>query len=300
MTKGTPRPTTSEHLTSELKRSVDPVIAEIRESFSDVLTKALERLAARTSGLVAVREDLLRLHQSTDFLPELASAASAKALQAGLFEVNARLLECFSYPWKELATTQIRQEHLATLAEHGWFLDPEMPFTTPAVLAEAIEVEDVGAVTTWLADHFRQRVDDIATTLTEKFPSRARILSEAFDAHREGKYNLSIPVLLAQSDGMCKDTWAFFLFPGGERKELVAAIIGHDDNAFRANLAGLLGQPVPLWRTRKEREPDFVELNRHQVLHGESVNYGTEINSLKAISFLGYLSFILGEESDEE
>ena len=83
------------------------------------------------------------------------------------------------------------------------------------------------------------------------------------------------------------------MFPGGERKELVAAIIGHDDNAFRASLAGLLGEPVPLWRTRKERGPGFFELNRHQVLHGESVNYGTETNSLKAISFLGYLSFIL-------
>jgi hypothetical protein len=30
----------------------------------------------------------------------------------------------------------------------------------------------------------------------------------------------------------------------------------------------------------------FTALNRHQVMHGESSDYGTEINSLKAFSFL--------------
>jgi len=33
----------------------------------------------------------------------------------------------------------------------------------------------------------------------------------------------------------------------------------------------------------------FTALNRHQVMHGESWDYGSEINSLKAFSFLAFV-----------
>jgi len=38
-------------------------------------------------------------------------------------------------------------------------------------------------------------------------------------------------------------------------------------------------------------------LYRHAVLHGESVDYGTEINSLKAISLLQYVSGVLARDA---
>lgn len=48
----------------------------------------------------------------------------------------------------------------------------------------------------------------------------------------------------------------------------------------------------------------FTALNRHQVMHGESWDYGNEINSLKAFSFLLFvgvhLPLILKEKSTSE
>jgi len=61
---------------------------------------------------------------------------------------------------------------------------------------------------------------------------------------------------------------------------------------------------LPINASEKAREriaaergwPAWNELNRHQVLHGESVDYGTRLNSLKAISLLNYLvSFLPGD-----
>ena len=49
-----------------------------------------------------------------------------------------------------------------------------------------------------------------------------------------------------------------------------------------------------------ERESLMNVLNRHEVLHGESVDYGTEINSLKAMSLLYYIASVLGERGDSE
>jgi hypothetical protein len=45
------------------------------------------------------------------------------------------------------------------------------------------------------------------------------------------------------------------------------------------------------------REEDILKfpchLNRHQIMHGTSTDYGTEINSLKVISLLKYISDLL-------
>ncbi|RDD80115.1 hypothetical protein DVJ77_18395 [Dyella tabacisoli] len=42
--------------------------------------------------------------------------------------------------------------------------------------------------------------------------------------------------------------------------------------------------------SQKSRPQGFVGLNRHTVLHGESVDYGTKENGLRAISLLNYVS----------
>ena len=61
----------------------------------------------------------------------------------------------------------------------------------------------------------------------------------------------------------------------------------------------LLDNDWPLIMARNERPGDFTELNRHQVLHGEVVDYGTEENSLKAISLLNYCATVLPEPADD-
>lgn len=48
---------------------------------------------------------------------------------------------------------------------------------------------------------------------------------------------------------------------------------------------------IPLNQSKKNRSPDFSEMNRHRILHGEDIHYGTHLNSLKAISLLQYAQF---------
>ena len=65
----------------------------------------------------------------------------------------------------------------------------------------------------------------------------------------------------------------------------------------------LLDNDWPLimnWNAATARTGRLVaELNRHQVLHGEVVDYGTEENSLKAISLLNYCATVLPEPADD-
>lgn len=64
-------------------------------------------------------------------------------------------------------------------------------------------------------------------------------------------------------------------------------------NAFRSALLFPLSHSLPISASEHERGEIFNELNRHQLLHGEVVDYGTEINSLKSISLLNYVTQVL-------
>ena len=71
-------------------------------------------------------------------------------------------------------------------------------------------------------------------------------------------------------------------------------------DTFRHALLSPLSQPLPISASKHERDESFNELNRHQVMHGESLGYGTEINSLKAISLLNYVTQVLRLDDENE
>jgi len=58
--------------------------------------------------------------------------------------------------------------------------------------------------------------------------------------------------------------------------------------------ARILMHNHPLWQSSSERGSSFKGLNRHQILHGEVIDYGTRRNSLKTIAFLSWLNWVLG------
>jgi len=64
----------------------------------------------------------------------------------------------------------------------------------------------------------------------------------------------------------------------------------------RAALLSPLAQILPISASQRERQDGTTALNRHMVLHGESLDYGTKANSLKAISLINYVTQILGNE----
>jgi hypothetical protein len=60
-----------------------------------------------------------------------------------------------------------------------------------------------------------------------------------------------------------------------------------------AALLSPLAQTLPIGASERQRNEEFIGLNRHMVLHGESLNYGNKINSLKAISLINYVAHVL-------
>ena len=179
------------------------------------------------------------------------------------------------------------------LAEYGWYVDPSMPSTMPQVLAKAMSEGSADEVSSVVEKYFNQRIDEIERRLCSFYPHRKLLLSDAFAAHRMGTYNLAIPIFLIQADGIWWDTFSRNLFT---RKGRLAGADDHKSNledSIAEKISEVFHQSIPLWQSEAERKSNFQGLNRHQVLHGESLDYGTESNSLRCISLLNFLSWIL-------
>jgi hypothetical protein len=198
------------------------------------------------------------------------------------------------------------------LLERGWYLSPDIRFS--AVLRVLAARGDDDALDQVLADITRERLPDVLAAAGQTWPHRASLLDQAADAHRRGQYGLSVPVFLAQADGICRDMFSAPLFStvkrGNRRRPRVSAMVEASvaqlrvslgDAAPRAYFTYFLEELSALQLGKEEREVSKVAglgpLNRHAVAHGEDVRYGTELNSLRAVALLDYLVHLKRLES---
>jgi hypothetical protein len=184
------------------------------------------------------------------------------------------------------------------LAELGWHMGPELGIND---LAWAYQTDSLEEVDTRFAEAFEECVDSTERWICERFPARAVILQDAFEAHRKGKFGLAIPVFFAQAEGMCRDSLKedgnLFTTSDGAALNRMRRIKTHSNevSAFIDVLLDPLGRVLPMG-AKIEDSINFPRCpNRHAILHGYSLDYATRVNSLKAISLLAYLGWMLPE-----
>ena len=182
------------------------------------------------------------------------------------------------------------KENILWLARHVWFYDLNISISSLLEISGCEINEIEGAI----VEYFESQLGVIEKSFSDKYPHRSHIISSAIKAHRNEEYFLSIPVLLAQTDGICKEVTDEYIYNKKNQKPRTATYVEQvAANAFESELLSPLTVRTPISASEKEREEGFNLLNRHMVLHGESLDYGTKVNSLKAISLINYVSQVL-------
>ena len=237
-----------------------------------------------------LREELQRAMRATEEL----AAASRKSLEPILAEAEKfrKSLERLQQSFRKLLPKT--QEALILLGKHGWYVDFEILPHSLWEIKKALEEGSVQEVEEAFVEYLEERVDEIEASIVGRFPSRKKVIKAAFSAHRRREYELSIPVFLAQTDGICKEVIGEHFFMKKKKKPCTAIYVNQiAADTLLAALLSPLAHNLPISFSERKRGPDFTELNRHMVLHGESLDYGTKINSLKAISLINYVAHVL-------
>ena len=221
-------------------------------------------------------------------------------------EIQMAPLREYSYRMSMLyrEAEKVQDVVLDILLERGWCLSYQLPFSLTIRLGElashnmAHEIDDLMA--RFAKMHAKKFIDEAC----QKYPKRAAIIADAFEAHGDGKYSLSIPTLLAQADGIgCEvlDLSRNLFYNEEKLKKAISVKLaslrwpGIDEpftpGKIHSDLLAPLRRAWSLTRDTSRRSPGdtYSPLNRHGVLHGLDTDYPTEHNSLRCIQLLGYL-----------
>lgn len=148
------------------------------------------------------------------------------------------------------------------------------------------------------ADTFSEMLTDWAGNRV--FTDRIHILTDAISAHNDGKFTLSIPVLLAQCEGIIAS---------------IAGLTGRKTHSDIVSEIEKLSKNVVLSESFintitnsfldqfKFGQNEFYVYGRNSILHGANLRYATRKNSLKAILLIDFLFEVANHverESDQE
>jgi hypothetical protein len=193
------------------------------------------------------------------------------------------------------------QQLIPLLADRGWFVSDEIPVSILPDIKKQFELKNLEKVDEYMANCIREIAPFILSSAIKEFPRRTEILSAAFKAHDAKEYALSIPVLLIQSEGVCQDILSVKLFSKKKGVPVTKAATKplSNDPLTEAMLSPMMiGCGITANENERQKYPEAF--NRHEILHGIDVEYASEINSLKAISLLGYMvTTVAGAASKE-
>lgn len=174
------------------------------------------------------------------------------------------------------------EENTKLLLNYGWYISAKMQLKKISNVIELIKLEKIEDAENILITFFKENLEKIEEQLIDKHTERKGIINEAFKAHRNEMYYSSTILFLSQGDGIIDGK----IFHNRQNLEK------HLDKSKNPNFIKILKEDsslnVPSIKINKSKY--FSKLNRHAVMHGESLDYGTEKNSLKALSLCCFVS----------
>lgn len=152
---------------------------------------------------------------------------------------------------------------------------------------------------------FENQIVLIEKKLNDAYPRREKLIKTIFQLHRDGFYVAAILLALAQADGISKESFTIkgkdgktihvgFFEMTNSKSEVRAQKLSHSFEVSNSSMFSVLYNQL----AKEDRNDSLVlegkttrlsDLNRHAIMHGESVDYGTKINSIKAILLLDFI-----------
>lgn len=183
---------------------------------------------------------------------------------------------------------------LTIIAKHGWFIDLEhSDLMFPNKIANYFKNKQIEKANYELSNYYSTNIKRIFETLISRHKERIDIFESILKCYYDKNYNVIIPTLLTQIDGICYDiTKTKFFIRYNNHPAVLNTLNNKNINIMKIYLAPIT-ETIPIIKNERESEQFICDLNRHEIIHGTRITYGSKINSLKIISLIKYISDIL-------
>lgn len=183
---------------------------------------------------------------------------------------------------------QIKEASSLLLQHYGWHVRLDMAFGDLIPFMHKGDHEVDG----YMMDGLNSSTTKIQELAVSRFPDRAKMIDLAFIAHKRGEYELSVPAFLILSEGIFRSMSNTDIFGNNPKakakksefienlkknKEIISLLPYTIEAVIEGEIIGL-----------NFSKQDYLKfpnvLHRNLIIHGESVDYGTKVNSFKALS----------------
>lgn len=179
------------------------------------------------------------------------------------------------------------------LLRQGWYIIDEITLNDLVCIEEDKQYN----VDRIMEEYAEDNIDKLIDRIESQYPTRSPIIKDALNVHKLGIYNLSIPVLLTQVDGISFDMFnvSFFTKSNNEPKIKKAKEKYINKNIIYGEIFyELYLRPLDMitcfnMNSNQKDKIDKNLINRHSIIHGKDTNYGNKTNSCKCIMMLIYI-----------
>jgi len=212
------------------------------------------------------------------------------------------LFEAFSLhpstdgPFKHLAF-----RNTTNLSELGWYISPRifscLDFHDSM---QILKKENIHKLEDLLLEKSTILIPEIIADCSALFPEREEIFAEISGLLELGFYRAVVMACYAQADGMSNDLWETGFFDKDRVYQLKALTrVKSMDKGMVTGIASQMGVASneittysgdEIFSDSEKRRNTF---NRHFVMHGHSIGYGSKINAVRAIYMLDFLQYII-------
>jgi len=189
--------------------------------------------------------------------------------------------------------------YLITIASYGWYLDLQTDADLSIRLASYIDNGEIEKADYYLIDYYLNSFEIIIDKLKTNHHKRIRIFEEIKLGFDNSYFNLVVPSILTQIDGICHDWTKKLFFIKNKKNEknpflpnVSNELITFNNKFMEAFLAPFFND-APIFAHEDNLVLFPGGFNRHKVLHGLDTEFGTKLNCLKALSLLSYCEDIL-------
>ena len=226
-------------------------------------------------------------------------------------------LSAFTLPTREIFRDLFRiieenEEIAEAFKESDWPLAPSMPSELRERVVQLYQQDKSRYASNVMLGHYHRSQFENLIEMVESwrthplFSSRMHIIDDALEAHKTGKYTLSLPSLLPLIEGILNEYVTRNKLPArcGNIRKVYEAVIGVVDNYSLTTWAIVQTLRYQLenstytyieFEQELKKSPNGRSVSRHTVLHGISTNYHKPSNSLKVFVLLDAISSLHDE-----
>ena len=185
---------------------------------------------------------------------------------------------------------ELYAQALKLLANYGWYISEKLEVIQTIKLVKLCIDDKDFELNTFFIKYYSECISNNVNSLSEKFPDRKIMFEEALKAHNNKLYHCSTLLWITLCDGLCEGE----LFKlKGDKKAINKWLTDNQTPIGYLKFIEVITKVNAIDAYTGNKINYKSQLNRHGIVHGFDINYGSEINSLKAFSLLVFIKDIV-------